>query len=176
MYHIAQKFFVLTIILAFTSCNSDDKELAKKKFKQATTAFTSKDLKKSLDLFNQAIELNPDLYNAYLNRGNCLQLMEKHSLALKDFNTYISKSKNGKYLMNAYYASGVSNHYLNQNTDAISNYSEAIKIQPNFSEAIFNRSKEYLIIGDTIRSCSDLQTCIDLGFNEAKTDLGLFCE
>ncbi len=51
---------------------------------------------KALDLLNNAIEKNPDLYKLLELRGDIYHLMQKFGNALNDFNKVLKHDKNNK--------------------------------------------------------------------------------
>ena len=101
--------------------------------------------------YNKAIELNPNLAEAYNNRGDVYTQQEKWDLALADYNKAIELNPN---LADAYYGRG--NVYYNQRewdlavVDytqgwdlAVADFTQAIELNPNYDLAYFSRGIIY---------------------------------
>ncbi len=171
-------FFSLCLLFIVLGCSNTKKN--KKKalllFKEATVLLSEQKSQEALLKYNQAIDLDSTLINAYLNRGNCHQMLKNDTKATDDFTYFIDNTKQATYLTNAYYARGVSYHNLKQNDLAIQDYSSAIKQNPKFVQALYNRAKEYLLKGDSALCCNDLNACLQMGFKPAKLDIEQLCK
>lgn len=68
-------------------------------------------------------------------------------------------------------------YILIENLDkAIEEYSNALKIAPNFAEAWFNRGMIYLIKGDKQKGCLDISKSGELGINQSYSIIQKFCK
>lgn len=166
-----KKTIYLFCLTALFSCSNAKKE-ADKVFKDGVNAYASGDLNKAIGAFTQSITLNPDMHAAYYNRGTVYIVMKKFDLALADFNQCLH-IKPGYYL--AQYQSGIALQNLKDYPAAIERYSNAIKHDPMFKDAFFNRAWTYLDMQDTSRACQDFQTCYDMGMTDVQKFLVKFC-
>ncbi|MHC1705166.1 MAG: tetratricopeptide repeat protein [Tenuifilaceae bacterium] len=72
----------------------------------------------------------------------------------------------------------IGNAYLfSENLDnAIAEYNLALRIEPNFAEAWFNRGMVYLIKGEKQKGCLDISKSGELGINQAYSIIQKFCK
>ena len=87
-------------------------------------------------IYNQAIKIKPNFFEAYSNRGSVLKALNKLEEALNSCNEAIKI--NSKYA-EAYNNRGIILAELKQVGAALENYENAIKINPNFSDAYNNQ-------------------------------------
>ena len=60
--------------------------------------------------------------------------------------------------------------------EAITDYTKAIEINPEFSDAYFNRGIAKIIIDEKEAGCSDLHKARDLGDEQANDEINEFCK
>ena len=130
-----------------------------------------KDFEKALDDLQKAIELDPNNYIAYNNRGyvylmyvqdtewswstgkdigyNPSELLYK---ALADFNKAIELDPN---YSSAYNNRGVVYHRQGKYRLAIKDFTKAIELNPNYAVVYENRSQTYWKLGDKQKSKAD---------------------
>lgn len=90
----------------------------------------------SIDSYNKAIELNPDYYLAWHNRGSSLGELEKYEEALNSYNEAIELNPD-YYLV--WHNRGSVLGQLEQYEKALNSYNEAIKLNPNYYLSWYNR-------------------------------------
>jgi len=105
----------------------------------------------AVECYTKAIALKPGYYIAYYSRALCRSVIgtwemknQKHPDtannnlrdAVADFNVYI-KSGDKKFRESAYFIRGESNDLLGRYEDAFKDLTEAVKLKPNDSSAIF---------------------------------------
>ena len=125
----------------------------------------------------KAIEINPNLGVAYLNRG-------KNNQAIKDFNNAISDYSQVLQIdiENApppihsfsYLNRGSCYYELFKYELAINDFNEAIKLNPNLSQAYFNRAMAKANSGQS-KFCDDFQKAYELGNAPAKEYIYNYC-
>ncbi|MBM25004.1 MAG: hypothetical protein CL760_04810, partial [Chloroflexi bacterium] len=123
---------------------------------------------KAIEDYNKAILLYPKYINAYFNRALCYSKLGEHEKAIEDYskaielkpddagaynNRGLSYGKLGKHeeakadRAHTNFFRGVSYSKLGKHEEAIDEYSETIKIDPNYTNAYFNRGVSYGKLG-----------------------------
>ena len=90
--------------------------------------------------YTEAIRLDPADHDAYFSRGEAHRDKGETEKAIVDFDNAIKNSHN----LHAYYYSARGNLYRDAKRDygkAISDYSEAIRLDPKLSEAYLDRGR-----------------------------------
>ena len=114
---------------------------------------------KAIRHFNKAIELKPDFFGAYNNRGVAYNKKGDFGSAIKDFNKAIELNPD---LAEAYNNSG--NAYLQKGEvdTAIHNYSKTIELNPNLAEAYNNSGIAYERKGEIDTAIHNYSKAIEL--------------
>lgn len=108
-----------------------------------------------IDLLNKAIDLDPSLEEAYIERGEAYAMLANHGQAVEDFNEVIelnSKSFKGfRGRANAY--SELGNH-----SQAIIDFTSAIELEPvNYPELYYLRGKSHEKLGNRDEAKEDFK-------------------
>ena len=87
--------------------------------------------------YSRAIELDPNLAQAYFNRGDTYYRLHRYKVALVDLNRVIELDPN---FAQAYFNRGNTYARLQQYEAALADYSRAIELEldPNFAQAHYN--------------------------------------
>jgi tetratricopeptide (TPR) repeat protein len=97
----------------------------------------SKDLKKSIADYDKDIQLNPNDYIAYQNRGMSKYDSHDQEGAIDDFNQAIKLNPSSA---DNYYYRGIAKSNLpGDSKDAVKDFDRAIKLNPNYFEAYYYR-------------------------------------
>jgi tetratricopeptide (TPR) repeat protein len=123
------------------------------------------DPKKVLEYLNNAIKLQPDLAEAYNNRGNAYSDLGQYQNAIEDYNKAIRLQPD---YAKAYSNRGLAYADLGQYQSAIKDYDEAIRLQPDLAEAYNNRGIVYYDLGQYKRAIEDYSKAIRLQPDYAK--------
>ena len=86
--------------------------------------------------YTNAITINPDFADAYLNRGVVKNSLGQHKKAIEDYDKAIRLNPD---YSNAYGSRGIAKQNLERYEEAIKDYDEAIKRNPNFVEFYHGR-------------------------------------
>ena len=121
------------------------------------------DYKGAIKNYTKVIELEPDNYVAYMNRGWSKSNLGDDYAAISDYNKSIEINSN--YAL-AYGNRGWSKHAIKDYKGAISDYDNAIKIDPKYFEAYVNRGNIKYDMGDKRAACKDFKKSISLGDTE----------
>ncbi len=87
-------------------------------------------------MYDEAIRLNPNLAEAYNNRGNAKSSLGRHEAAIADYDDAIRLDPNRA---ESYYNRGITRSELGQYEAAIDEYTKAIRLDPNYAGAYTNR-------------------------------------
>ncbi len=117
------------------------------------------DYKGALDDLNKAIQIKPDLKEAYCNRGNARDNLGDYKGALDDFDKAISLKPD---MITAYVNKGVSLGKMNRLDEALKYFNKAISINPYDASAYLNRGNAKGIIKDFKGSIEDYNMSIKL--------------
>ena len=110
------------------------------------------DRENAIKFYNEAIELNPNLYQAYYNRGLAYSVLRQYERAIQDYSKAIELNPN---YFNAYNNRGNDYSNLKQYEKAIQDYSKAIELNPNYSAAYYNRGRAYEKLGNNSKAQAD---------------------
>jgi len=111
---------------------------------------------KTLDLYTDAIKINPKLTVAFVNRGVTYLRLGKHYLAIDDFSEAIRIDP--KFLL-SYTNRSYSYFVLKKYDLALKDCNEALKINPKFEQALFKRAELYNELeqyDNVIKDCTEL--------------------
>ena len=116
----------------------------------------------AVELFSQALALNPQLVEAYNGRGAAYQTIGEIDLALADFNQAV--------VLDPDYAVGYFNrgftYRLKSEWDlAIQDLTNAINLDPDYAAAYYYRGEAWLHLGEWEQARADLVTARDLGYD-----------
>jgi tetratricopeptide (TPR) repeat protein len=115
--------------------------------------------------YNEAIRLNPNLAEAYNNRGNVRNDLGDKQGAIDDYTLAIKINPN---LAEAYYNRGIVRNELGDKPGAIDDFNLAIKINPNLAQAYYNRGIVRNELGDKPGAIDDYTLAIKFNPNLAE--------
>jgi tetratricopeptide (TPR) repeat protein len=95
--------------------------------------------------YNQALLINPNYAEAYLNRGIVRDALEDEQGAIEDYSQAIKINPNNT---DAYEERGFSRYKLGDKQGAIEDYSQAIKINPQSADGYFHSGEYRDELGD----------------------------
>ena len=136
-------------------------------YKGLTDQYTDK-YKQAIKHYTKAIALNPNLANAYNNRGIAKDSLREHKDAITDYNQAIRLKPD---YAEAYNNRGVAKRDLGQYEKAINDYNEATRLKPDFAEAYLNRGLSYLAINQPEEARRDFEITRALAQQAGKEDL-----
>ena len=140
--------------------NDADRDfLANQKNKEGLRLYYSQNYEDAIKFYKEAIELNPNYYEAYSNRGVVYAQLKQYELAIHDFNKSIDINP---YNAITYLNRGATYALLDKNERAIQDYDKAIELNPNFLEAHYNRGLAYHNFGQYYRAIQDYDKAIQL--------------
>lgn len=139
-----------------------------------TQAIAENELNKKIELYTEAIKINPNIAGLYINRGIAYAHKGEYDKAIKEnFDEAIRININDA---EAYYNRGFAYYKQDEYVNAIKNYDKAIDINENYAEAYNNRGIAYGNLGKYRRAITEnFMKAIELNPNyaEAYYNLGL---
>jgi tetratricopeptide (TPR) repeat protein len=111
-----------------------------------------KDYDLALDNYNQALELNPDFNNVYVNRGLVYYEMDNYDRALEDYNQAIQTIKDKPSLAIAYNNRGIVYVAKQEYDRALTDFNQAFELEPKLAMGYNNRGLIYLNQGNYDRA------------------------
>lgn len=111
--------------------------------------------KSALTDFNRAIELQPDLAEAYLRRAQVRYILEDDAGVLADCQHLLQLSQQ---LPQTYYYLGLARYRLGYTESALAAFSEAIAQEPDDPQIYFQRGIAYADIQEWEEAAKDFQT------------------
>ena len=143
-------------------------ELAQKKYNDGVAAGDRKDYNGAINFYNQAIELNPDYANAYLNRAWCYLKLKNFNQAVPDCDIVIRlEPKNADsytFRCIAYAALGDLNNSFNDSNTAIQLGKENMSQELNLAIAHHIRGVGYQIKGENEKAQADFAISKKMGY------------
>jgi tetratricopeptide (TPR) repeat protein len=146
---------------AFANSSSDYLELVR----QAYQDLQQGDSTKAIGEFSQAIDsgsLEPEVaVNALLNRALAWQQTNQHEKAIEDYSVALKMNVMAPALRaTALYNRGLSQQKLNQLGQAVEDYTGALLLNPQFSQAFYNRANALRDSGQLLFALSDYERAI----------------
>ena len=124
-----------------------------------------KDFKRAIDAYTKAIRLNPDLAEAYNNRGVAKGRLNQHEAAIKDFDEAVRLKRD---YAAAYNNRGVAKYELGQHKAAIEDYDAALRLKLDLAEAYNNRGVAKYELGQHEAAIEDYDAVLRLKPDLAK--------
>ena len=115
---------------------------------------------KKINYFSKALELNPLLAEAYEERGMLYYFQEKYELMVEDFRCFIELVP---FKANALRMLGLGYLKTGLYRDAISSFTRAIELDPEFAAAYSSRAEAYRHIDNLDQAICDSTTAIRIG-------------
>ncbi len=135
------------------------------------SAYRAKDeVNKAMDSYQRAVEINPNLADAYLGLAATYFISEKVDEAIKYFKKAIEI--NPKHVA-TYYNLGLVYESTGQVDDAIASFEKTVEISPNFKEAYMNLGDLYSEKGDRDKAITAYQKVIEL---DPEGEIGTFAK
>ncbi len=113
-----------------------------------------KNFKAAMSDFDKAIEINPQLLDAYKYRGGLLGMAKQYDRSLSDLNKYLELKPDDHEIL---YNRALTLVNLNRVPEALPDLDRALELNPDFERAYRARGNVRLQLGDTAGSQADFQ-------------------
>ena len=140
--------------------------------KATTSEEREQEYEKAIEHYTKAIELKPDLANAYNNRSIIYGQKGDVDVAIQDYTKTIELNPQEA---NAYYNRGIAYDQKGDVDAAIQDYTKTIELNPEETTAYLNRGIAYSEKGDIDAAIQDLNKAIELNpqYTEAYNNRGV---
>ena len=131
-------------------------------FYRGLSAVDKGDFDKAIKDFTTAIELKPDFFGAYNNRGNAYGEKRDFDTAIQDYGKAIELKPD---YADAYYNRGITYGEKRDFDTAIQDYDKAIEIKPDFFGAYCNRGEAWMHMSEWDKAKADLTVAKTMGLD-----------
>ena len=135
--------------------------LSNQKIEEATRLREQGKYEDAIKLCNEAIELNPNNYLAYLRRGNFYYRQKQYERAIQDYDKAIQINPN---YAEAYFGRALAYASLENVEKTFADINKAIELSPNNAIMYQTRGMLYQAIGDEEKAQADVAKAKELGY------------
>ena len=139
--------------------NQEKHQGAYTEFYIGLTSYKNGEHEDAIQHYDQAIDINPQLAEAYNNRGNAKHALGRHEEAIADYTNAIRL--NPQYA-DAYNNRGTAKSGLGRHEEAIADCNDAIRLNPQLAEAYYNRGNAKHALGRHEEEIADYTNAIRL--------------
>jgi tetratricopeptide (TPR) repeat protein len=152
-------FAFITPIFAQNKANSDSETLAKAWFDEA---LLETDNVRKIEDYDNALRLNPNIADAYNNRGVAKKHLGRFTEAIADYDKAIQLKPD---FAVAYFNRGDAKKSLGQYESAIKDFDKAIELRPNLPQPYGNKGCTLVALGRHKEALIWLNKCLELDTN-----------
>lgn len=122
-------------------------------------------LQEAAENFTKCIDLQPENYYAWFNRGICYNRLKEYEKALPDFNQTVKLAPTYK---KVYVSRSNTKRHLQDYAGSLADCNLALALDSNYAEAYYNRSLIFVINNKKDSACIGFKKARDLGLSAAK--------
>lgn len=152
------KNLYLTLIAAYSNSPRLLNNLAMIEFQQGR-------FEAGLEYVEKSLDIDPNQFTAYGNRGAALFALNRFDEAYRDYNQAITLNNN---YAEGYYNRGILHEKNNRHEQALADYDKAIKLRANYTNAYNNRGNVYKTLKRYEEALSSYEDAIKLNPRHAK--------
>ena len=162
---LSKTIIVLLVIVSFVGCSTSQEEramTARELNQEAIVLLTDldkMDIDKALEHLNEAIRLDQNFVEAYLNRAQAHLLLDKPRHAFDDFNRASRIKPNSA---EVYFQRGKAYLSLEKEEKAFEDFDKALQLAPSFADPYFERGKVYFSLGVYTKAYEDFKQAINI--------------
>ena len=168
---------VTTLLFACSTNNKSDQntteENSQSYVEQGVEYFETGDFEKSIEMFDKAIEIDPNNASAYFRRGECFVNMMNIENAIDDFEQAIELNP---VFAEAFVSMANVLDQTGRSEEAIDAYGQAIEIDPQLARAYHNRGLTHFKLGNLEQALQDMDNAIEIDpeYSEAYASRGYY--
>ncbi|NER07718.1 MAG: tetratricopeptide repeat protein [Okeania sp. SIO3C4] len=129
---------------------------------RANAHFQAKNYEKAIEDYNQAIKINPQMADAYYNRAYAKQRLADLKGALSDYEKALEFATDETTKIKIYGNRGTIHHAVKNYQNALNDYAQVIKLQPDLPQIYSNRANLYYQQGKIKQAIADFRKAADL--------------
>lgn len=148
----------------FTEWQKRPQVRAYTEIREGQTEFEQGKHQASIACFDAALELNPNLADAYLNRGTVNLALGNHKEAVADCDNALKLNPD---FVVAYINRAAAKSFLGEEEEAINDYNAALELNPNYAIAYNNRAAANISLGHFEEAVADCDSALKLDPNLA---------
>ncbi len=161
---LSKTIIVLLVIISFVGCSkSQEKDVTARELNQEAivllTDLDKMDIDKALEHLNEAIRLDQNFVEAYLNRAQAHLLLDKPRHAFDDYNRAIQIKPNSA---KVYFQRGKAYLSLEKEEKAFEDFDKALQLDPSFADPYFERGKVYFSLGVYTKAYEDFNQALNI--------------
>jgi uncharacterized caspase-like protein/regulator of sirC expression with transglutaminase-like and TPR domain len=126
------------------------------------TAYNESNHTKAIELYSQAIQVNPNYDEAYYWRASAKYSQKKYKEAIPDYDKAIALNPNGE---EAYYYRALTNYNLNAYTAALPDFNRAIELNPDVASIHYWRGELKYMLKQYEEAIIDFSKSLELSRN-----------
>ena len=142
------------------------------KLQLGLTYFNLSEYDEAIGLFNEVIASNNNNAKAYYYRGLCHKEKGTPELAIADYNTAMI---HGMHTYELFFSKGNLEYELKRYTEAVSDLTQAIGLNPENPNAYILRGLVYQILGEDDNACHDFKKACQIGSERGCMESQGFC-
>lgn len=109
----------------------------------------------AIEDFSRAIEVNPEIWDAYKFRGSLYAQRRDFARAVPDLQKYLGSGDPNDAV--SWFNMGMILLEQGRPAEAVEAFTNSLRVRPNAAVALENRAKAYQMLGDTARAEADMQ-------------------
>lgn len=161
---LSKTIIVLLVIISFVGCSkSQEKDVTARELNQEAivllTDLDKMDIDKALEHLNEAIRLDQNFVEAYLNRAQAHLFLDKPRHAFDDYNRAIQIKPNSA---KVYFQRGKAYLSLEKEEKAFEDFDKALQLDPSFADPYFERGKVYFSLGVYTKAYEDFNQALNI--------------
>ena len=172
---LSKTIIVLFVIISFIGCTkSKEKAMTATELNQEAivllTDLDKMDIDKALEHLNEAIRLDPNFVDAYLNRAQAHLYLDKSQQAFDDFDRAIQIKPNSA---EAYFRRGKAYQSLEKEEQAFEDFDKVIQLDPNRADVFYERGEVYASLGVNNKAFEDFGKALSINPNHIMAKMSL---
>lgn len=159
-----QSIIVLLVIISLVGCSKfQEKAMTATELNQEArvllTDLDKMDIDKALEHLNEAIRLDQNFVEAYLNRAQAHLFLDKTQQAFDDFNRASRIKPNSA---EVYFRRGKAYQSLGKEEKAFEDFDKALQLAPGFADLYFERGKIYFSLSVYNKAYEDFNQALNI--------------